>query len=125
MLQEVTQAVLLCYSVFSSSIRGIGKACAFALAQAGARFCLVLRKGSSTETLDNLVAAGHTAKAVYCDLSDLDAVKNIFQEALNIMGDSIHILVNCAGIQRRNPALDFSEKDWDDVRPNCLAAQSH
>lgn len=32
------------------------------------------------------------------------------------MGGRIHILVNCAGIQRRSPCVDFSEKDWDDVR---------
>jgi 2-deoxy-D-gluconate 3-dehydrogenase len=31
------------------------------------------------------------------------------------MNGQIHILVNCAGIQRRSPSLDFSENDWDDV----------
>lgn len=32
------------------------------------------------------------------------------------MGGEIHVLVNCAGIQRRSPAVQFPEKDWDDVR---------
>lgn len=32
------------------------------------------------------------------------------------MGGDIHVLVNCAGIQRRSPAVQFSERDWDDVR---------
>jgi NAD(P)-dependent dehydrogenase (short-subunit alcohol dehydrogenase family) len=32
------------------------------------------------------------------------------------MGGRIDILVNCAGIQRRSPSLDFLETDWDDVR---------
>lgn len=36
------------------------------------------------------------------------------------MGGRIHILVNCAGIQRRSPCVDFLEKDWDDVRSPCL-----
>ncbi|KII87775.1 hypothetical protein PLICRDRAFT_42270 [Plicaturopsis crispa FD-325 SS-3] len=31
------------------------------------------------------------------------------------MGGNIHVLVNCAGIQRRSPSVDFSENDWDDV----------
>jgi hypothetical protein len=32
------------------------------------------------------------------------------------MGGRIDVLVNCAGIQRRSPSLDFLETDWDDVR---------
>jgi len=45
----------------------------------------------------------------------MEAVKGIFQTALDVMDGQIHVLVNCAGIQRRAPALQFSEQDWDDV----------
>lgn len=58
---------------------------------------------------------GAVAEYVFCDLSDLDAVKGLFQKALDNMGGQIHVLVNCAGIQRRSPSVDFSEGDWDDV----------
>jgi short-subunit dehydrogenase len=92
-----------------------------ALAQAGAALCLVLREpkedappnlatGSAIQDLNA------TAKFVYCDLKDLDSVKGVFQKALDAMGGRIDVLVNCAGIQRRSPSLDFSETDWDDVR---------
>jgi len=54
-------------------------------------------------------------KIVHCDLSDIAAVKTVFQSALEAMGGRIHVLVNCAGIQRRSPCVDFPEKDWDDV----------
>lgn len=100
---------------------GIGAACAIALAEAGANICLVQRQpedGASPnlETYNTILALGVQAKVVHCDLSDIPAVRSLFQDALDSMGGRIHILVNCAGIQRRSPCVDFSEKDWDDVR---------
>lgn len=65
---------------------------------------------------------GAVAEYVYCDLADLDAVKGLFPKALDKMGGQIHILVNCAGIQRRSPSVDFAENDWDDV--SCSIAST-
>jgi 2-dehydro-3-deoxy-D-gluconate 5-dehydrogenase len=66
-------------------------------------------------TLQSIQALGVKVEVVYCDLGDLDATKGVFQKALDAMGGSIHVLVNCAGIQRRSPSIDFTENDWDDV----------
>lgn len=104
---------------------GIGAACAIALAEAGAFVCLVYRNpapGTSPnlQTLNTIRAFGGTAEAVYCDLDDLVAVKNLFQKALDIMGGQIHILVNCVGVQRRSPSLDFLDEDWDKVAANTF-----
>ncbi len=102
---------------FPASPTGIGAACAIALAEAGASICLVRRPGSSNDETANAIAAlGRTVKTVDADLADLDAVRGIFAKALDAMGGEIHILVNCAGIQRRSPAVQFPESDWDDVR---------
>lgn len=97
---------------------GIGAACAIALAQAGAAICLVQRNGSANfDTLNAIQASGGTARIIHADLDDLEAVKkHVFQKALDVMGGEMHILVNCAGIQRRSPSVDFAESDWDDVR---------
>ena len=95
---------------------GIGAACAIALAEAGANICLVRRPGSTNdETVNAVAATGRSVKVVECDLADLERVKGLFQQALDAMGGEIHILVNCAGIQRRSPAVQFPESDWDDV----------
>lgn len=100
---------------------GIGAACALALAQAGASLCLVARPPRAEESVNTAVATlrekcpSTRVEVVYCDLSNMDDVKGIFQQALDRMGGQIHVLVNCAGIQRRAPSLDFSEQDWDDV----------
>jgi len=104
---------------------GIGAACAIALAEAGANICLVQRKPTDSaspnlETYNAILALGVQAKIVHCDLGDIPAVRSLFQSALGAMGGRIHILVNCAGIQRRSPCVDFSERDWDDVRLPCL-----
>lgn len=76
------------------------------------------------ETLNSIRALGVKAEVVHCDLGDLHAVKEVFQKALHVMGGEIHVLVNCAGIQRRSPSVNFSEKDWDDVRVSRFACIS-
>jgi len=105
--------------LITGATRGIGAACAIALAQAGASICLVQREPTNgvspnLATFNTIRALGVKVEVVYCDLGDLEATKSVFQKALDVMG-GIHILVNCAGIQRRSPSLDFAESDWDDV----------
>ncbi|KIJ61604.1 hypothetical protein HYDPIDRAFT_115765 [Hydnomerulius pinastri MD-312] len=106
--------------LITGATRGIGAACAIALAQAGASICLVQRESPSgtepnMDTVNTIRALGANVQVVHCDLADLDAVRGLFTKALEAMGGNIHVLVNCAGIQRRSPSVDFLEKDWDDV----------
>ncbi|THH30889.1 hypothetical protein EUX98_g3271 [Antrodiella citrinella] len=103
--------------LITGASRGIGAACAIALAQAGANICLVCRPGSTNhDTLHAIQAlANVNVNVVHCDIADLSAVKGLFDNALHAMGGTVDILVNCAGIQRRSPSVDFSEQDWDDV----------
>lgn len=106
--------------LITGATRGIGAACALALAQAGASICVVQRPPSpgvepNMDTVNSIRALGVNTQVVYCDLGNLDSVRELFPKALELMGGSIHILVNCAGIQRRSPSVDFPEKDWDDV----------
>ncbi len=48
------------------------------------------------------------------DLSVPGSIDRVVHETVEKMG-RIDILVNNAGIIRRAPAVDFSEKDWDDI----------
>ncbi|KIP06815.1 hypothetical protein PHLGIDRAFT_106569 [Phlebiopsis gigantea 11061_1 CR5-6] len=102
-------------ALVTGATRGIGQACALALAEAGADICLVQRPGSTnTATRDQIAALGRRVEVVECDLADLEGVKGVFPHAVEKMGD-IHVLVNCGGIQRRAPAVEFAEADWDEV----------
>ncbi|KAF8155723.1 NAD(P)-binding protein [Crassisporium funariophilum] len=108
--------------LITGATRGIGAACALALAQAGASICLVQRPATS-ESPANLTTANTIrtqcpsvrVEIVYCDLGDMQAVKSLFKEALAVMDGQIHVLVNCAGIQRRAPCVEFGEDMWDEV----------
>lgn len=57
---------------------------------------------------------------IVCDLADGTAVKGlaariIKSEADGGLGETIDILINCGGIQRRAPAENFLDQDWDEV----------
>ncbi|UZJ55915.1 hypothetical protein CBS101457_005235 [Exobasidium rhododendri] len=105
--------------------RGIGAACALAFSQAGASCCLVVRPGhedantSSHPSLKPLASSGPDQRhcCVEADLSDMAQVKTIVDKTLRLeeMQGRIDVLVNCGGIQRRSPATEFTEEDWDDV----------
>ncbi|KAF8879653.1 hypothetical protein CPB84DRAFT_288953 [Gymnopilus junonius] len=111
-------------ALITGASRGIGAACALALAQAGANLCLVLRppadssSSSSTPDIINTISAACPnirTEVVHVDLSDIPSVKAAFPQALEKMNGEIDIFVNCAGIQRRAPAEVFSEEYWDEV----------
>src|SRR6185503_1946933 len=53
------------------------------------------------------------------DVSDPQACDSLIDHAVRELG-SIDILVNNAGIIRRNPAADYSERDWHDVMETDL-----
>lgn len=105
-------------ALVTGGTRGIGAACALALAQAGADICLIQRDDTSnTATRDTIRSKYNERKCeiVVADLSNPSATREAFDQALQVMGGEIDILINCAGIQRRAPAVDFSEQDWSDV----------
>jgi 2-deoxy-D-gluconate 3-dehydrogenase len=100
-------------AIVTGAGRGLGKAMALGLAEAGADLALV---GSSTtdETAAQVRALGRKASSIKADLLQPDAVSRILDGTLSAFG-KVDILVNNAGIIRRASVLEFSEKDWDDV----------
>jgi 2-deoxy-D-gluconate 3-dehydrogenase len=92
---------------------GIGQGIALALAAAGADIASVARR-SSDETVDQVQAMGRRAVSIQADLTSLEPVERVLDEATAALG-SVDILVNNAGIIRRADAVDFTEQDWDDV----------
>ncbi|PRO66520.1 glucose 1-dehydrogenase [Alkalicoccus urumqiensis] len=98
-------------AVVTGAARGIGKAAAEGLAEAGADVVLVQRSGAE-ETKKAVESFGRTCHVIQCDLQDSDAVKAVIPEVVDRFG-TIDILVNNAGIQKRHPAVDFPEEDWE------------
>ncbi|MGH7026419.1 2-dehydro-3-deoxy-D-gluconate 5-dehydrogenase KduD [Brevundimonas sp.] len=90
---------------------GLGQGIALALAEAGADIVSVALSDSD-ETVAKVQAMGRRAAAVSADLTSIEPVERVVQEALAAMG-RIDILVNNAGLIRRADAVDFTEADWD------------
>jgi 2-dehydro-3-deoxy-D-gluconate 5-dehydrogenase len=92
---------------------GLGQGIALALAAAGARIAGVGRS-SLADTQALIEAHGGAFRAIEADLVTIEPVARIIDEAAAWGGD-VDILVNNAGIIRRADALEFTERDWDDV----------
>ncbi|RYE04339.1 MAG: 2-dehydro-3-deoxy-D-gluconate 5-dehydrogenase KduD [Sphingomonadales bacterium] len=100
-------------AVVTGANTGIGQGIALALAAAGADIAAVGRS-AATETVEKARALGHRAEIISADLSTIEPVDRIVDEAVDKLG-KIDILVNNAGIIRRNDSIDFTEEDWDAV----------
>lgn len=104
--------------------RGIGKAMALGLAEAGADIVGVSatleKEGSAVEK--EVVALGRKFKAYQCDFSDRRAVYAFIEEA-KASHPQIDILVNNAGTILRAPAVEHSDEYWDQVIEVNLNAQ--
>ncbi|MCB1337594.1 MAG: 2-dehydro-3-deoxy-D-gluconate 5-dehydrogenase KduD [Maritimibacter sp.] len=87
---------------------GIGQAIAVALAAQGARVSCAGRR-SADETVERIEAAGGRAEVLVLDFADPMAARDVFA------GEGYSILVNNAGIIRREDSVALSEADWDDV----------
>ncbi len=66
------------------------------------------------DTAQQVQALGRRFLAIQADLRHQQALEGIVAETVEKMG-RVDILVNNAGTIRRCDALDFSEKDWDEV----------
>ncbi|KAL2435075.1 2-dehydro-3-deoxy-D-gluconate 5-dehydrogenase [Exophiala dermatitidis] len=101
-------------AVVTGGTRGIGAAMALALAEAGADIILVQRDESNKKTYSQIQALGRKATIVTADLSDQSSVEKLIP-GLAKAGHDMHILLTCAGIQKRHPAHQFPLEDWNAV----------
>lgn len=100
-------------AIVTGAARGLGRAIATGLAEAGADTALV-DVLSTDETRKAVRSLGKRAASITADLTDMRSIPQIVDQTLQALG-RIDILVNNAGIIRRAPLTEFTEKDWDDV----------
>ena len=101
-------------AVVTGASRGLGACMAIGLAEAGADLVVVASSARLQETVDKIKALGRRCIGVQADLIDTKVIPKIIDATIAEYG-RLDILVNCAGIIRRAPAIEFSEQDWDDV----------
>jgi 2-dehydro-3-deoxy-D-gluconate 5-dehydrogenase len=100
-------------AIVTGSNAGLGAGMAVALATAGCDIVGVSRTDAG-ETPAQVKAAGRRFADVRADLASIAPVEDIVHAAVEAFG-RVDVLVNNAGIIRREDALEFSEADWDAV----------
>ena len=101
-------------TLVTGASRGIGKAIAIALAEAGANVAVNYRerKAEAEETVKIIKALGRKAAAFQADVSNAKAVTALIQRIEAVLGP-IDILVNNAGVALRRSLDELTEEDFD------------
>ncbi len=94
--------------------RGIGKAIAIGLAEAGADIIGVSRSGNMEETSKAINNIGRSFKSYACDFSERNDLHSFIKQVKE-EHTKIDILINNAGTILRNPVVEHSDEYWDKV----------
>ena len=100
-------------AIVTGARTGLGQGIAVALAKAGADIVGV-GSTSLTETEELVKMEGRKFLGIQADLTKTEPIPGILSKVIEEFGQ-VDILVNNAGIIRREDAIQFTEKDWDDV----------
>jgi NAD(P)-dependent dehydrogenase (short-subunit alcohol dehydrogenase family) len=94
---------------------GIGRALALGLADAGASVVASSRRADAVErTARDIEALGRPTLRALADVRDLASLEKLRDDSIAAFG-KVDILVNCAGITKRAPTVDFPEETWDEI----------
>jgi 2-deoxy-D-gluconate 3-dehydrogenase len=111
-------------AIITGASRGLGRAAAIALNGAGANVILIGRDAAMLKETRSLLAEPERSRIFEADVTSNDARKEIIADVMGDFG-KIDILINNAGIIRRDPALEYSEKDWNNVIETNLTSVFH
>jgi NAD(P)-dependent dehydrogenase (short-subunit alcohol dehydrogenase family) len=99
-------------AVVTGASRGIGRAIALRLAEAGAEVALWARDADALQRLaDEITALGGRALPMVCDVTD-SAVIDSTAEAVRRALAPVKVVVNNAGAVLRKPTLAISDSEW-------------
>src|SRR5215204_6585333 len=102
-------------SVLTGAKRGIGRALATALAEAGSDVVLLIRGvEGAAEAVRELESLGVRATGIEADVTQADDVRKAVEEVLNRF-DRVDVLINNAGTCIHRAALDVTQQEWRHV----------
>jgi len=102
-------------AIVTGGSRGIGYALARGLHDAGAEVVIFYNSTPAQELAKEMQGDGAPVYAVQCDAADRASIDRAVDEAEQLLGGRIDILVNAAGINRRYYLEDFPLQAWDEV----------
>jgi 2-deoxy-D-gluconate 3-dehydrogenase len=102
-------------ALITGAAGGLGAAIARGLARAGVRVALAdLEEDRLVALQEEITGWGGTALSRRTDVTAAEAVAETVAAVVHAWG-RLDILVNCAGITLRRPAIEFSEEQWDRI----------
>jgi gluconate 5-dehydrogenase/2-deoxy-D-gluconate 3-dehydrogenase len=101
-------------AVVTGASRGLGKAMAAALGLAGAKVVLVSRQADDLAQVAEELGDSCEVVVRALDLSVVDAIEPWVAETWSEVGP-VQVVLHSAGMQRRAPAVDVDEADWDQI----------
>src|SRR5882672_1663548 len=102
-------------ALITGASKGLGKAMALALAEAGARIALVSRNLEQlNETADAVRKLGTDAVVHQADVTDEAQIARL-EKAVTAEFGKVQILINNAGINIRKSVTDFTLDEWRQV----------
>ncbi|MCH5584910.1 glucose 1-dehydrogenase [Shimazuella sp. AN120528] len=102
-------------AVVTGAGRGIGRALAIGLAEAGADVAIFARTMADLEKVkQEIEQIGRKSWLFAVDIQKKEEVENAIQELITQTG-KIDILVNNAGLNIRKPALEVTDEEWDTI----------
>ena len=112
-------------AIVTGSGRGLGKAMAIGLADAGASVAVCARHVDEVDGVAAAItASGGSALPAHVDTSDRDSCRRLVEATVKAFG-RVDILVNNAGIDIIEPAEDVSEDDWEKIIGINLSGYFH
>ncbi|HUG91033.1 MAG TPA: glucose 1-dehydrogenase [Planctomycetaceae bacterium] len=100
-------------TLVSGGSRGIGRELASAFADCGAQVIITGRDAATLEqAAHEISAADRPVRAIVCDVSSPDAIREAVARVLDEFGH-IDVLLNVAGVNKRQPAETFSPEEFD------------
>ena len=96
--------------IITGGSEGVGAFTARAFAAAGANLVLVARSKKNLEVIAEELSGSTRVEIVAMDVSDTDAIGNLFKKAQYEFG-AVHILINNAGFHQRGPVESVSADD--------------
>ena len=113
-------------ALVTGAARGVGREIALSLAAEGANVAVNYHNsGKEAETLaSEITAKGAKAKAYKADVADFAPVKTMVEEVVKDFG-GLNILINNAGIARRQRFIETKPDDWHRQIDACLYGAIH
>ncbi len=102
-------------AIVTGGTRGLGHGMAEGLMEAGAEVVIYGTSDKVYEVAKEFRESGYKCEGLVVNLGDIEGLENKFNESIDLLGGTLDIIINAAGIQKRHSSEVFPIEDWQEV----------